>query len=1014
MSCLWPFKNGFRARSVASRRGISLRHGGKACHAIMRGVLLVLLPGLCVGCLSLSKGSWPTLPFSDTAVSHSQDSNPEAGDTQGSNTEDKGPRSVEKGAAHEAAYSSRPEDPWAESLLVDQWQVGELWPMPLEGPQAVLQLRSQPRPLWQHRGFSISEVSASGSEDRTSENAARADHHPADETTVDESSPAGPGALSSVENTASRSDKLERLQRVATRDDLAGWNATILLGQRSSVPISPEQLLRLRELVLDPPRYRARDGRRARPSVSEELSPSESTAETARARSWLPFRRGAGKPDLPQSANPLPSDADPSKDAGEILALSDKLRAAAAEAWCYQLSLLPGDAEVLYESAGRGLLEGALPEQIRWELQRGIARRIPPRLIPGLEELFAAGPAGQVNTPGVLVGLDACITFALYQPEITRRRDEQESELIALDESGLDPLALWPVSLWQYRWNETPDVVKRFGLWLGLVQHPLAESYLRRTLQHIEPGVQWAALRSLGLLESPALREELRNLAREKEGTPRAVALLASWSGEDEVVHAYRADTSSVVRMAVARFAGERRNERATQVLIELVGDQDPQVQLAAVRAVESWHDAAAFPVLANAFLMSAPPTRTQARRSLEHRFGLVIASLDDSLVERRRVVELIAERFQLSLLTIPPDERAATNENRPAETRGAKAVTPEETQRLAELMRQASEANIPGEERKRLGQEIRQLLEQSPALLEQDLQSRAGEELNQRVQLYADLEVELCRIVRQLNGQDVSRRRQAARQLADLAIQRPLPEWILRSVAEHLPREQDVHVCRGLMQSISANTSPAARHVAERALLHAWPDVRILGCQYIEQQGLPQLAPFLLPLLQERNPSIQQAAIRAAGACRNPLVLDGFPQTTSRPGEIPGGMTGLRQLLGTVSPALEWEVISSMAKLGDAQGLSELRKRCHSESPDTRARAIALVGELGDDRAIHLLIRLGWTEPHTGARSALLQSLEQLVPVAQRPDLTQAFTYEAKLERWSAWAEERRPPREG
>jgi len=863
-------------------------------------------------------------------------------------------------------------------LLNDHWRAASIWPEPLAGPAAFEQLRNRPLVRWERQQIRNLETSTDGSKEAEST----------------ESS-----AANQPENKRRRDQTLQNLlelEQLAQEDSLAGWNACIQLAWKQP-RVDSQVLKQLETLALNPSKYDAETG------FVETVEQTKVVPETEPEQPWWQRyfeREETASSDEQKTETETPATV-PESQPGTVL--SDRFRAAAAEAWCWQLSQLPGDAEQHFAAAGLALQTSELPDVVRWELQRGIARSIPPRRIPGLAEISAEAHSGPLSEAERTL-LDACITHALFHPELAA--DSSDADAIMLDETRLDPHGLWPTALWEYRWSDQPDVVNRFGLWLALTRHPLAESYLRQSLQHIEPAVHGETLRNLGLLGTAAAQELLTEQAREKEGTPRAIALLGLAREEESTLFAAVDDTSAVVRKAVASFAGTRPSARSAQVLRQLAEDHDPVVQQAAVAAVQDWDAELAFPILATAFQQGSVPTRKLARRALETRFDLVIAAIDDDAEQRQQTLRQISERFDVSadkhLLAMKAE---STSDDRIA----ASSEIPEEArlrhqQAISRLNDPATEAVA----RQSARDDLTELLLKYPRLFTEDLNALPVKELADRVKLYADFSFEPCPAVRDLSHDDLYRRRKAARELANRGAEETLPEWALRSIAAHITNEQDIHVCRSLIQAIAHDTTPAARAVAEAALVHSWPDVRILGCRYAAEHRLPQLAPFVLPLLHERNPSVQLEAIQTAGLCRNPLVIDGFPgQPESGNTGLPEQSGGLRSLLGTVPPTVEFEVITSLARLGDDQGQMELLKLCYSPAAERRIQAVSLLGELGDGASVDHLIRLGWTEQDPGVRNAILNSLNQLVSAERRPKFPTELDSRAQLERWAQWREE-------
>lgn len=887
-------------------------------------------------------------------------------------------------------------------LFHDHWRAVEIWPESIAGPQALEELQQAPLVRWELQTVQLNETASPA---ETEENQ--------DEQISRKTASKKPHREQSLQ-------QLIDLQLLAAEDSLPGWNACIQLAWKQP-RVDAQVLATLQKIALNPPRYDAKNGLvETAPAVVAELPeqpqpewwqrPFTTAAEQLKTVGKQTAGESGKQTDDSEKTAAETTAADvkkPTASEPEWQTLSDRFRAAAAEAWCWQLHRLPGDVEQNFVAAGLALSDTDLPDLVRWELQRGIARSVPPRRVPGLSELARDQQTDRLSDAEQTL-LDACITYALHNP--VPAGATVASDAIMLDEQNLDPHRLWPTGLWEYRWSDNPDVVVRFGLWLALADDPLAESYLRQALQHIEPAVHAPTLRSLGLLNSDTAREALKVQSQERQGTARAIALLGLARADKATLYAALNDESATVRAAVAKFAAGEQSSRAVSVLRQLVEDDDPAVQQAAVLSVEDWQNDRAFPILAAAFERGAVPTRKLARRELETRFDLVIAALDDDAAQRRQTLQQIAQRFELSADAFQSSLQEAQSQSQ--QTLSSREAIPDEIRHAYATALKRWDAAPMGDVARELAEEqLADVLADYPQLFHADLDSLAGDQLAKRVELYARLDIKLCSTVRELKRDDLYQRRRSARQLSTQASEKTLPAWVCRMLAEHLPGEQDVHVCRSLMQAVEHDTTPEARLVAEAALVHAWPDVRIQGCRYVERQRLPQLAPFLLPLLHERNPSVQQAAIQAAGYCRNPLVIDGFPaQASEKVGKTGRASAGLRSLLGAVPPTVEFEVIASLARLGDDQGRTELLKLCYSPLAERRIQAIRLLAELQDSSAVDHLIRLGWTEQDPGVRTAILQGLETLVPAERRPKFPASLDARAQLEQWAEWREQRRP----
>jgi HEAT repeat protein len=224
-----------------------------------------------------------------------------------------------------------------------------------------------------------------------------------------------------------------------------------------------------------------------------------------------------------------------------------------------------------------------------------------------------------------------------------------------------------------------------------------------------------------------------------------------------------------------------------------------------------------------------------------------------------------------------------------------------------------------------------------------------------------------------------------------------------VRRLAGLLTREQDQLVWRFAMQAIASDATPEATRLVELALNSSWPDVRVLGCEYVRRHGQTAFAPWLLPLINESNKQVQLAAVVAAGSCGNAVVLDGLP---ARDNAV--ALPGVRPLLASSDHRLQIAVATTMARLGDPQGMVELERLAFHENPQLREDAVRVMGESGQTRFVETLIRLGWTESHPRVRRALLASLESLVPPEKRPKLGRGVGEDGMIKSWIDWQQGR------
>ena len=259
-----------------------------------------------------------------------------------------------------------------------------------------------------------------------------------------------------------------------------------------------------------------------------------------------------------------------------------------------------------------------------------------------------------------------------------------------------------------------------------------------------------------------------------------------------------------------------------------------------------------------------------------------------------------------------------------------------------------------------------------------------------------------------QLEDPDPAARRRGAAELARLGQEASLSPAVCRRLNELMRTEQDNLVWRFVMLGVVRDGSEGAGRLALLAINNPWPDVRILGSEYVGRHGQSDQAPWLLPLFYDPNRAVQLAAVTAAGKCRNPVVLDGL-----RPAEGRTALRGLRPMLAETQGQLQFAVVASMSRLGDIQAMQELARMALDVNSTSRLDVVQTMGETGQTRFVEPLIRLAWTEPNHHVREAALASLKKLVPASEQPQkLAAARNVGEAVEIWAAWWEDRRNPR--
>ncbi len=852
--------------------------------------------------------------------------------------------------------------------LLGRWNFERAWPEPAQGPAAMLKLAQTPRFRWHFERPEIPPVKN------------LADQY--GNTVKPEAD--RPALFTRIGNPSMQ--ELAEWWNLSDHDDAQGLNACILLAYHAPEKLDASRINRLVRIV----------------QQEIDLNPqviNTTPVQSSKTKSLWGRLRPSTQED-PQ-AETVPEVIEENANSAKEEQVDDEItiqqRAAAAEAWCFVISRQQTDVEMKYREPGLMLKNADLPQLIRQELMIGIAREIPPRKIPGLAELLSPKTKPALQELKQLAVLEACLLYAVNHQAQFESSNDDPDQPATMELTQADPDQLWPVSLWEHRWDESPEMAIRFGQWLALIRHPLAETYLTQKLNHVDPGVKLASLCSLGLLPGQSVNTLLSKRLEQEQGQNKAIVLSALSYHHPEIIDRYVDDADRQVRLQVVNYSGDHPSRSSATTLLKLVKDRDSEIQYAAIDVVAEWQPEFAFPILSSGFQTGLYKTRQRAREILEQQYQIVISGIEDTPEQRRQILAQIqSEHNTGSSWSETPIFHADADRNQPEEDLIAQQT------RVRTQLNQLLNTEVSATEKKESSQELQKTAERTPLVLNRELNRLPLKELKLLAVTLSKVPCRGCEPFEDLESDQVLQRRKAAHEFAEISSQETLPEWTLRLLGEHLKQEQDPHVCRAIVSSISNDTTPQTRHIAEIALLHPWADVRILGCQYAGKHRMPQLAPLLIPMLQERNQAVQIAAIKAAGLCRNPIVINGLSSSDSN--SLP---SGLRMLLGTVPGHIELEVLLALARLDDAQGKSELIKLAYSPDAERRREVVMKISELDDREFIEPLIRLGWTETDPQVQRVILQDLNQLIPSAEQPDFSKAENYDDRIKVWSTWLEQ-------
>ena len=743
------------------------------------------------------------------------------------------------------------------------------------------------------------------------------------------------------------------LAALTERDDLSAWNAAILWAKRNPFAARRTEAI-LARLVGAPPTVR-------NPKTNE-------ASKSGR-------KRTAGKP------------------------ISTAMRAAATEAWC--LVLTAGSNHPVDSLAPAAILaerQHNMPDIIRGELWRGIARRVAPVRIPLLEKTLAVSSDGK-REPLELrrAAMESCLLYALGN------RTPVDGPAEGSDRPQFDA-SLWPATLGNCRSDSDRAIRRQYGLWLAVVHHPDAIRILERQLTDSSIRVREAATVSLGRLGTDEARALLRKRAHHSAERVRMLAVrqLARWGAGE--VEPFAHDRSFNVRRVVAESLVSYPESRSALMIHGFLTDANQQVQLAAVQAVQHWPDALALPLLYHGMRDAFQTTRMLCFNQVQKRLKIPVEYRFDAPTAAR--AKAVARLEHASGVPLGYWNRLRRDGLKQTSTTDGRHID----QIRADLGIVTDPSALPTSPAyfAALGR-LKRLPESDVRILEEGLLEQTTDRSGVVVQEVLPELSAAYTALRDLENSDVLVRRRAAQTLSRLATQHSLSRLVVRLLGERLQHEPDPMVWMYAVSSVMRDGSNENVRIAQLALNQPWADIRALGCQYIARHGRREYALWLLHLglLYDRSRKVQLAAIEAAGRCGNPIILDGIPagpETDKATGER-RSIRGLRPLMNDAHHDVRFAAVVSMTRLGDVAAASELERMSADPDATVRQTIVDAMGRSGRSRFVAPLIRLGWNESSDRVTRAVLASLNQLVPPEKRPrELLDVSTSHDKINVWANW----------
>lgn len=734
------------------------------------------------------------------------------------------------------------------------------------------------------------------------------------------------------------SDKLDSLQELSTWDNLSGWNATILWATLSPATAS-EALPVLEKIAFDLPR-KSQTNEKNDPGTSDQSSVSEAMQYAALNAISLVLAQ---------------ADAIPLETHNRLTQLLQRP----------DLSL-----------------------SLRSELYLSLSRFMSPAGIPSLEQSLELSDSG-VSPPKSLrrAAMQACILHGFwFHSEENRSDDPGLARTFHPDE--------WPANIMQVRWDSDAYMRWHFGYWAALTGHPDAETILTSELRDADQVVQTKAIEHLGMLKTETALQILKEYAQRPSETMRVAAVkgLSSW-GPMHLIP-LKEDTSSAVRIEVASGLGKTPTAESALHLRTLISDRSSQAQQTVIQAISDWPDDLAVPLLLDGIQEGVYKTRRQSILQLVSRTGLGGSiSIEASQKERVAAVNELVQSGQLpggfwgQLMQQGLKPEQEVNQGRAAELQSYFQCLLNQPQAAPEYQQAYQELeNISPAEVNVLEKLIRETSIEIPSEIYTDLLAALTPE-------YAAL--------KQLASPHLTDRREAAQQLFISSQKISLDPVVVARMRKLMLHEQDRLVWRIVISSVEKDNYDEAAQLALLAINHNWPDIRILGCEYFGTHGLPQYANWLLPLLDDKNHTVQLAAIRAIGRCHNPIAISGIQKA----GESQPPSSSLRSLMTHSNQRVRFETVVALSRLGDFAGMQELLRLSNDTQISMRKEAVQEMGLSGQTRFVEPLVQMAWTERNNSTLKEILNSLDKLVPDSEQPaDLNPQRDQSDQAKIWMNW----------
>lgn len=478
--------------------------------------------------------------------------------------------------------------------------------------------------------------------------------------------------------------------------------------------------------------------------------------------------------------------------------------------------------------------------------------------------------------------------------------------------------------------------------------------------------VRTLAITMLGRFPGPETAERLSQLLGSESPVDRQAALVAAAQLRfDSLIFRGASDPVGEVRIRAAEMLAGARSEWTNETFRKLLTDTWPRVQLAAVQSAAKRPKAEAVPLLLDACGSINRSTRIAAVQAL--------ATLWPPAA--RFPVEQLPHVVEVQLRTLR--ERWTKEQQHSAPTVADKAVDAApapvgSNERIAELLTEWHRSKA--DRRPELAKELLDMGPPAIPKMEAFLKSKnsyPGPDLVRSV--FARLDPVYARLA-ELTGADANTRGVVAARLVEELSGNRLTEMQAVVLVEYARKVDDELAWIRLMPLLERDQPSVGAGLSGMGMRHANPRLRQMAAEFMGRNPQLETGGMISDLFEDENPLVRQTALKSAG-------MMGDNSMTPK----------LMAAMCSPNSKTRLAAASSLHRLGQREGTSELRRLSSDMDPDIRRAVLLELGESADinsDETRRGLLR-ALEDEKLEVRRAAVQGLERFTKksFAANPD---------------------------